>query len=62
RTGMLLHDPHDLAAFGDLVATLLERPEEAAAMGRAGQAKVRDHFLGPHNLVRYAELLASLLD
>jgi trehalose synthase len=62
RTGLLVDDPRDLAAFGDLVATLLERPAEAEAMGRAGQTRVRDHFLGPHNLMRYAELLSDLLD
>jgi trehalose synthase len=61
RTGLLLDDARDLPAFGDLVVSLLQGPERAAAMGRAAQARVRDHFLGPHNLMRYARLLSDLL-
>jgi trehalose synthase len=62
RTGLLLDDPRDLATFGDLVVGLLERPDEAAEMGRAAQEKVRNHFLGPHNLIRYAKLLSDLMN
>jgi trehalose synthase len=61
RTGLLIDDPRDLAAFGDHVVRLLEAPEAAAAMGRAAQEKVRDHYLGPHNLMRYAALLGKLV-
>lgn len=61
RTGLLLDDPRDLAGFGDLVVRLLADPEGTAQMGRAAQEQVRDHFLGPHNLMRYARLLSDLL-
>jgi trehalose synthase len=60
-TGLLLDDPHDVATFGRLVATLLEDRPRAAAMGDAARERVRGHFLGPHNLMRYAVLLGSLL-
>jgi trehalose synthase len=61
RTGLLVDDPRDLVTFGDLVVRLLDGPEAAAAMGRAAQENVRDHFLGPHNLMRYAAVLGKLV-
>jgi trehalose synthase len=61
RTGLLLDDPRDLAGFGALVSRLLDDPVAAAAMGRAARETVRDRFLGPHNLMRYQELVTRLL-
>jgi trehalose synthase len=61
RTGLLLDDPRDEAAFGALVVSLLAGPERAAAIGRAAHEKVRDQFLGPHNLMRYARLLGDVI-
>jgi trehalose synthase len=60
RTGLLLDDPHDLAEFGDLLAELLRDPPRAAAIGQAAQETVRDQFLGPHSLMKYARLLGTL--
>jgi trehalose synthase len=60
RTGYLV-DPTDLPAFGDRVNRLLQDPHAAERMGRAAQARVRDHFLGPRHLGQYVELLERVL-
>ncbi|MFN2489637.1 MAG: glycosyltransferase [Actinomycetota bacterium] len=60
-TGVLVDDPHDLAAFGAAVTGLLEDAEGAARMGREAQARVRDEFLGPRHLMQYVELMGALL-
>lgn len=56
-TGVLLEDPSDLAAFGDVVTELLRRPDAAARLGAAGHRRVRDEFLEDRHLVRYAGLV-----
>jgi trehalose synthase len=60
-TGVLLEDPHDLAAFGDSVSGLVHDPDRAARMGAAARAEVRDHFLGPRHLMQYADLFLRLV-
>jgi trehalose synthase len=62
RTGVLLEDPRDLAAFGTVVRRLLNDADRAARMGAAAREEVRDHFLGPRHLMQYADLLVRLLD
>ncbi len=59
--GLLLDDPHDLDAFAWLLARLLTDPEGAERLGAAARERVRDRYLGDHALVRYADLLRSLL-
>ena len=49
RTGFLV-DPRDLEAFGRHVSELIADPHDAERMGEAGQARVREHFLGPRHL------------
>ena len=61
RSGILLDDPRDLAAFGAAVTGLLRDPERSMAMGVAAHQRVRDKFLGPHSLLSYLELLGRLL-
>jgi trehalose synthase len=61
RTGVLLDDPRDLAAFGAAVRTLLHDPDRAARIGAAAREEVRDHFLGPRHLMQYADLFVRLL-
>jgi trehalose synthase len=56
-TGVLIDDPRDLVSFGRAVRTLLERPEEAAAMGRRGRRHVRSRFLSDRHLLDYARLV-----
>jgi trehalose synthase len=60
KTGLLLADPTDLKAFGDAVSRLLSKPDDAAAMGKAGQERVRQSFLSDRHLKQYAELFARL--
>jgi trehalose synthase len=61
RSGVLLDDPRDLRAFGNAVNGLLDDAAAAAAMGAAAALRVRDHFLAPHSLLAYLELLGPLL-
>jgi trehalose synthase len=61
RSGVLLDDPTDLAAYGAAVRRLLDAPEQAATMGRAAHERVRERFLGTHSLLDYMLLLGKLL-
>jgi trehalose synthase len=60
-TGILLPDPTDLQAFGQAVGLLLGDQAEAARMGLAAQAYVRERYLGDVHLMRYARLLSTLI-
>ena len=60
-TGVLLRDPADLAAFGSQVRWLLDRPDAADRMGRAGHEHIREHYLGDRHLLQYAELFGSVI-
>jgi trehalose synthase len=56
-----LVDPLDFEAFGAAVAALLDDPGEAASIGAAAQARVRDHFLGPRHLGQYFDLFTGVI-
>jgi trehalose synthase len=60
-TGVLLSDPTDLAAFGSAVRWLIDHPDAADRMGTAGQEFVREHYLADRHLLRYGELISSLM-
>ena len=60
-TGILLPDPADLAAFGSAVCLLLADQDQAARMGQAAHAHVREQYVGDVHLLRYAKLLGSLI-
>ena len=60
-TGILLPDPADLAAFGSAVCLLLGDQDQAARMGQAAHAHVREQYVGDVHLLRYAKLLGSLI-
>jgi len=60
-TGILLPDPADLAAFGSAARLLLSDPDQAARMGQAAHAHVREQYLGDVHLLRYAWLLGTLI-
>ena len=60
-TGFLLPDPADLAAFGSQVRRLLDSPDEADRMGRAGQAPIREYYLGDRHLLRWAQLIDATI-
>ncbi len=59
RSGRLV-DPTDLEAFGRAVASLIERPHDAASMGAAARETVRSRYLAPHYLGGYLELVRRL--
>ncbi len=61
-TGILLADPADLAAFGLQVRRLLDDPETAERMGRAGQAHTRENYIGDRHLLQYAKLFEVMID
>ncbi len=60
-TGYLLQDPTDLAAFGADVRALLADPDKAERMGAAGKAYTREHFVGDVHLLRFGEVIESVL-
>ncbi len=58
-SGVLLPDATDLAAFGGQVRRLLDHPEDAARMGRAGRKMVSKRFLGDRHLLQLAEVIGA---
>jgi trehalose synthase len=60
-TGILLPDPADLTAFGSAACRLLGDQDEAARMGQAAHAHVREQYVGDAHLLRYARLLGTLI-
>ncbi len=61
ESGMLISNPTDLQEYGNAVRYLLEHPDEATAMGRKAQERVRDEFLGARHLIQYVDLIESLI-
>jgi trehalose synthase len=61
ESGVLIDDPHDLAACGHAVASLLGAPEFARRIGSAARERVRENFLAPQHLARYFGLIQRLL-
>jgi len=60
KSGLLLDDPNDLAAFGRAVDWLLANPARAAEIGQAAQERVRAHFLNDRHLEQYVDLFLRL--
>jgi trehalose synthase len=60
RSGLLLDDPSDLAAFGRATATLLEDHEQAARLGREAHRRVRQDYLAPRRLTQELDLIQRL--
>jgi trehalose synthase len=60
-TGILLHDPADVAAFGGILHDLLQRPEQIEHLGRAARQYVHDNFIGDLHLLRYAALIERVM-
>lgn len=61
RTGCLVDDPRDLPAFARAIKAILSDRERCAAMGRAGQERVRDNYLAVDRLREYVGLVESLI-
>ncbi|MGZ4560203.1 MAG: glycosyltransferase, partial [Mycobacteriaceae bacterium] len=60
ESGILLDDPHDLAAFGRAVRALIENPALADRIGKAAEQRAGELFLGDTHLERWAELVKTL--
>ena len=60
-TGILLPNPADLAAFGAAARRLLGDRDQAERMGQAAHAHVREQYVGDAHLLRYAQLLGTLI-
>jgi trehalose synthase len=60
-SGLLLDDPHDLAAYGATVARLLADPRLAERLGQRARERVRDHFLSVRSLVDYLGVVRKAL-
>jgi trehalose synthase len=60
-TGILLPDPADLQAIRRAVSLLLADRAEATRLGQAGHAHVRENYLGDIHLMRYAQLIGTLI-
>jgi trehalose synthase len=60
RSGLLLDDPGDLAAFGRATATLLEDPERATRLGQEAHRRVRQDYLAPRRLTQELDLIQRL--
>jgi trehalose synthase len=61
ETGILLDDPHDLAAYGAAVTELLRDPQRTERIGRQARERVRDKFISPRSLLDYLRLVRKLL-
>ncbi|HEX4805135.1 MAG TPA: glycosyltransferase [Conexibacter sp.] len=59
--GLLLADPHDLAACGAAIERLLRDPLEAARLARNARARVVEEFLGDRHLEQYARLFGDVI-
>ena len=62
ETGLLIADPHDLAACAAAIETILADPDRTQAMGEAGRQRVIDRYLAIHRLREYVELLSGLIE
>jgi trehalose synthase len=60
-SGLLLHDPRDLAAFGRLVRQVLTDKGQAERLGRQARRRVQRHFLVNRHLSQYARLIEQLI-
>jgi trehalose synthase len=60
-TGILLEDPTDLVAYGNILAALLSDPDEITQLGARARSHVLDTFLGDKHLIRYAHLIEWLV-
>jgi trehalose synthase len=60
-TGVLLHDPTDLRAFGEVTLKLLNDSELASTLGRNAHDRVKSHFLLDRHSLQYIRLFQDLL-
>jgi trehalose synthase len=61
ETGVLVDDPHDIAAFGAALTGLLKDPEGAERMGVRARERVREHFTSPRSLLDYLAVIQRVV-
>ena len=61
KSGVLLDDPRDLAAFGVALTELLTDPARADRMGHCARERVRDKFLSVRSLLDYLAVIRKTL-
>ncbi|MGN6557601.1 MAG: glycosyltransferase, partial [Solirubrobacterales bacterium] len=61
ETGILVDDPHDLAAFARAIESIAADPHRCAEMGGAGHDRIRDNYLAAHRLREYMALVSALI-
>jgi trehalose synthase len=61
RSGLLLPDPRDGAAYAAAVLRLVNDKDEAKRLGDAARERVREHFLSDRSLIDYLKLMAPLI-
>ncbi len=59
-SGLLVHDPHDLAAFGEALRRLLSDPTLARKLGEAGRERAHNHYLGDRSIRQWMELVSGV--
>jgi trehalose synthase len=62
KSGLLVDDPTDLAAFGAAIRGVLDDAALAGRLGEAARQRVKDRFLAIGRLREYVELVGSLID
>jgi trehalose synthase len=60
-SGLLLSDPRDSQQFGDAVSGLLADSDRSRRIGLAAHDRITRHFLGPHHLGCYFDLVSRLI-
>jgi trehalose synthase len=61
ESGVLLDDPHDLAAYGAAVTELLLDAERGEQIGRAARERVLDKFISVRSLLDYLSLIEKVI-
>ena len=59
--GLLVDDPHDLAAFGDAIDQLLGDADLRASMGKRAHARAERDFLADRHLEDFAAVVDGLV-
>jgi trehalose synthase len=62
ESGVLLDDPHDLAAYGAAVNDLLADTEKAKRIGEQARERVRGRFLSTRSLLDYLGVVRQVLE
>jgi trehalose synthase len=60
ESGLLLDDPHDLAAYGAAVTGLLQDRQAAEQMGSHARERVRDRFISVRSLIDYLAVIKKV--